>query len=134
MITREEFESASDAGRRETSEHGALSVRYDEEADRVIIELPGDMLVVFPPDSVEGLSKATVDDLQSMEITPSGLGLHIERLDWDASIPGLMAERTGSKSWMASEMGKRGGAVRTIHKSEAARLNGRLGGRPRKRT
>ena len=68
MITREEFESASDAGRRETLEHGALSVRYDEEADRVIIELPGDMLVVFPPDSVEGLAKATVADLQSMEI------------------------------------------------------------------
>ena len=134
MITDQAYAEAVAAGERESAELGALGVRYDEESNTVIVKLPGDMFLTFPPGGVQGLEKATRADLRSLRISPSGLGLRIERLDWDMSIPGLVAGRVGSQKWMAANMGRVGGLVRTLHKSEAARQNGKLGGRPPKRT
>ena len=38
----------------------------------------------------------------------------------------------GSKSWTAAQMGRSGGSARTEAKANAARDNGKRGGRPRK--
>jgi hypothetical protein len=70
--------------------------------------------------------------LSHIEITPSGLGLHWPQLDADLFVPGLIEGVFGSKSWMAREMGAKGGRTRSKAKAEAARANGKRGGRPRK--
>lgn len=132
MITEQGYLEAVRAGERESDECGARGVRYDEDAGVIVVELAGDMLLTFPPKSVQGLENATTHDLRSIQLSPSRLGLHIERLDWDISIPGLVAGRTGSQKWMASDLGRAGGLVKTFHKSEAARQNGKLGGRPKR--
>jgi hypothetical protein len=81
---------------------------------------------------VEGLQDARARDLRDIEISPSGFGLHFPRLDADIYLPGLFAGTLGSRRWMAAQLGKRGGGVRSAAKAAAARSNGKLGGRPRK--
>ncbi len=67
-----------------------------------------------------------------MELTPSGLGLHFEKLDADLWIPSLLEGVFGSRKWMAARLGAQGGKARSLAKRTAARANGALGGRPRK--
>jgi hypothetical protein len=38
----------------------------------------------------------------------------------------------GSRSWMAAQMGKKGGKSTSEAKSKSSRENGKLGGRPKK--
>ena len=76
--------------------------------------------------------RATVDQLSSIEVSPSGLGLHFPALDADVYLPGLVAGAFGSAQWMAAQLGATGGQVRTAAKVAASRMNGAKGGRPRK--
>jgi hypothetical protein len=55
----------------------------------------------FPVDIVQGLAGAEAQDLNQVEITPMGDGLHWETLDADFTIAGLLAGRFGTKKWMA---------------------------------
>jgi hypothetical protein len=65
-------------------------------------------------------------------VSPSGLGLHFPQLDADLYLPALLQGFLGSRQWMAQAMGKVGGKAVSPEKKQAARANGRLGGRPRK--
>jgi hypothetical protein len=68
-----------------------------------------------------------------LKITPSGLGVYFPRLlDTDFYIPALLEGIFGSQKWMAARLGAKGGRVKSLAKSAAARANGRLGGRPPK--
>ena len=60
----------------------------------------------------------------------AGLGLHWPVLDADIYVPALLAGVFGSRSWMASVLGAKGGKASTPEKAAAARANGRKGGRP----
>ena len=71
-------------------------------------------------------------DLQEIEISPSGFGLHFPKVDADVYLPGLLSGEVGSRRWMAAKLGQRGGSARSATKAAAARANGKLGGRPRK--
>ena len=110
-----------------------MAARYDGRQQRLVVDLNTGLTVVFPPAMVEGLQNARPRDLREIEITPSGLGLHFPRLDADIYLPGLLAGTLGSRRWMAAQLGKQGGGARTRAKAAAARANGKLGGRPRKR-
>lgn len=127
-----DFEAARKAADLEQDEYGANGVYYDSQVRKVVVTLPGEMQLTFPPYAVQGLDSATEDDLRSIELVDSGLGLRIERLDVDISIPALLKGLRGSSSWMASHMGRAGGMASTLRKSAAARENGKLGGRPPK--
>jgi hypothetical protein len=70
--------------------------------------------------------------LNRIEISPSGFGLHFPALDADLDVPGLLEGFLGSKTWMASRLGQIGGQSSSKTKKAAARANGRLGGRPKK--
>jgi hypothetical protein len=119
---------------RETMAAGprAIAARYDRRRARVVVSLDNGLELAFPPGLAEGLNTAEAADLASIEISPTGLGLHWPKLDADLYLPSLMAGIFGSPRWMAGLMGRAGGRSRTDAKTTAARENGRRGGRPRK--
>jgi hypothetical protein len=110
----------------------AVAARYDRRRARVILSLDNGLELAFPPGLAEGLDTGSAAELSSIEITPSGLGLHWPKLDADLYLPALLKGVFGSPRWMAGLMGRKGGLARTEAKGAAARENGRRGGRPRK--
>lgn len=114
--------------------HGPIAVAacYDAVADRVRVGLNIGIELAFAPAIIEGLSGATAVQLQDVEISPAGLGLHFPQLDADVYLPGLLDGILGTRAWMASHLGAEGGKVRSPAKATAARKNGERGGRPRK--
>ena len=110
----------------------AIAARYDRRLGRVVVRLDNEIDLTFPPHLAEGLERATPGDLATIEISPTGLGLHWPRLDADLYLPALIEGVFGSRRWMAGLMGRTGGRARTEAKVAAARANGQRGGRPRK--
>jgi hypothetical protein len=88
--------------------------------------------VSFSPRDAQGLEGATPSQLQKIEISASGFGIHFPRLDADLYLPALLQGFFGSRKWMASRLGQVGGTSRSVAKRAASRANGKLGGRPRK--
>ena len=86
------------------------------------------------PQDAQGLEDATPEQLRQIEISPSGFGIHFPKLDADLYIPALLEGFFGSRNWIASRLGAQGGKARSAAKANAARKNGRLGGRPKKMT
>lgn len=111
----------------------AVTARYDQQAGRVVIELDSGLEIAFRPQHAQGLENATLSDLSEIEISPSGQGLYFPTIDADLYLPALLEGFLGSKAWMAARMGQVGGRATTEAKQAAARANGRLGGRPRKK-
>jgi hypothetical protein len=108
--------------RMETARSGghAVTARFDRRRGRIVVKLNTGVELAFPA------------ELAEVEITPSGLGLHWPKLDADLYVPALMQGVFGSRRWMAQELGARGGSARSSAKSDAARANGRRGGRPKR--
>jgi predicted component of type VI protein secretion system len=110
----------------------AVSAHYDPKTRRIVVHLSSKLIVSFSPRDVEGLEDARPSQLNEIEISPSGFGVHFPALDADVYIPGLLEGLLGSKSWMASRLGQLGGQSRSRAKKIASRANGKLGGRPAK--
>jgi hypothetical protein len=79
----------------------AISARYNRSRNRVVISLDNGLELAFPPHLAEGLDKASAADLSTIEITPTGLGLHWPNLDADLWPPALLQGVFGSPGWMA---------------------------------
>jgi hypothetical protein len=133
MVTSDALKKANARAARRRA-HGPLAVaaRYDRRSGRVVVELSSGIDVMFSPDHAQGLEGAKPAQLGTIEISPSGLGLHFPKLDADLYLPALLDGWLGSRRWMAARMGERGGRASTEAKRNASRENGRLGGRPRK--
>lgn len=110
----------------------AVAVRYDRKSGRIVIDLSSKVTLAFSPRDAEGLEDATPAQLEEIEISPSGFGIHFPKLDADIYIPALLEGFLGSKKWMAARLGQIGGQSRSRAKKVAARANGKLGGRPKK--
>jgi hypothetical protein len=105
-LTDVEVDAALHRGRvLRSSEPRATNARYDRAQGRVIIDLDNDCTFTFPPRSVQGLEKASDDQISSIEILGQGYGLHWEELDVDLSLPGLMAGIFGTQTYMAQQIG-----------------------------
>lgn len=132
-ISDEVFEAANQRGKAKKAAYPCVvAVRYDRRICKVVISLASGLDLAFSPHDAQGLETARPIDLTDIQISASGLGIHFPKLDADIYIPALMEGFLGSKSWIASENGRRGGKSASGTKSAAARQNGRLGGRPRK--
>jgi hypothetical protein len=107
-----------------------LRARFNRQDGRVHVLLSSGLVVAFKASDTEGLGTATDDQLKEIEISPSGLGLHWPRIDADVYLPALLEGLLGSRRWMASSAGRKGGAATSEVKQAAARANGRRGGRP----
>ena len=133
MVTREAMKKADARGARARANGPtAVAARYDRRSGRVIVTLSSGIDVMFGPENAQGLEGAKPAQLGTIEISPSGLGLHFPKLDADLYLPPLLAGWLGSRRWMAARMGERGGQARGAAKRAASRVNGKLGGRPRK--
>jgi hypothetical protein len=99
----------------------AVAARYDRRSGRVMITLNTGAIVGFPLSVLPGLEGATPDDLHKIEVEADGYGLHVTALDADISVPVLLADQLGSTIMSHA-----------LARATASKLNGRLGGRPRK--
>ena len=114
------------------TEPRARHVRYDSKSGLVIIELTSGAFFGFPARASRWLRDASQEELANVEVSPGGDGLRWDRIDVDLSVPALIQNSFGSKTWMR-ELGRAGGRSRSHAKVRAARANGRKGGRPRKK-
>jgi hypothetical protein len=110
----------------------AISAHYDRKNGRIVIDLSSKLTLSFSPNDVQGLENAKPSQLDEIEITPSGFGIHFPKLDADLYVPGLLEGLLGSRKWMASRLGQAGGQSMSMAKRSASRVNGKLGGRPKK--
>ena len=121
-----------------TRDHGdfhvpkAVSAYYDRKSGHIVINLASKLTLSFSPRDAQGLEQAKPSQLDEIEISPSGFGIHFPRLDADLFVPGLLEGFLGSRKWMAAKLGQAGGQSRTKAKKAASRANGELGGRPKK--
>lgn len=132
-----EFQNALEAG---DNEPRAISVRFDRASKRLQIELQDGVAMMIPVSSIQGLENAKTREIEAVELLAQGYALHWPSIDVDATVPGLVAGIFGTKQWMRqiasgflSEAGRKGGSASTGAKRTAARANGKLGGRPRKK-
>lgn len=113
------------------TEARAASAVYDRSNNKIVITLTNGDYFGVSPSSIEGLHKATPEELADVHLSGCGDSIHWESLDVDYSIPGFISGVLGTKSWM-SELGRRGGQVTSLVKATTARENGKKGGRPKK--
>ena len=133
MLRRNEIKLANQRGEWMRSEFPhAVAARYDRQNRKVIIEFSSSLTLSFSPDDAQGLENARPSQLEVIELSSSGFGVHFPKLDTDLYIPGLLEGLIGSKKWMAARLGQIGGQSQSKAKKRAARANGKLGGRPRK--
>jgi hypothetical protein len=84
----------------------AVAARYDRKTGRVVIDLSSRLTVSFSRRDAEGLEGATPAGLETIEISPSGLGIHFPKLDADLYVPALLEGSLGSKRWMAARLNR----------------------------
>jgi hypothetical protein len=109
METRDDFELAKQRARKmEESVPRVVAARYIRKAGRIVLELSSRVIVSFSPGDVEGLEGAKPSQLDPIEISPSGFGIHFPAVDADVYLPGILAGFLGSKRWMASRLGRIG--------------------------
>ncbi|MEP0917845.1 DUF2442 domain-containing protein [Leptolyngbya sp. DQ-M1] len=116
-----------------STEPCAESVKFYPRKLQYTIALTNAAQFSFPVSLLRELAEASIEELSDVHLSGDGGSIHWEILDVDFSISGLVTRILGTKLSMI-ELGRQGGKKRTIAKSEAARQNGKKGGRPRKET
>jgi hypothetical protein len=116
--------------RREISgEPRVVGARFDKETARVLVEFGNGCLFGFPVWMVPGTSRATPRELEQIQLEPCGEAVIWEDLNADTHVIGTMMEAFHLKAQAAKYLG----SATSPAKAEAARENGKKGGRPRKR-
>jgi len=110
----------------------AVGVAFLPERHRVWIELNNGLEVTFDPERYQELVGAEPEQLAEVEVSGRGSAIYFPRLDASIYVPGLMQGLTGTKRWMAQQLGREGGKAKSAAKAASSAANGRLGGRPRK--
>ena len=92
----DKFELANRRGERmRASVPKAIAVHYDRASGRITIHLNSGLDVRFSPHDAQGLENAKPSQLDAIEISPSGLGIHFPKLDAD-----LYLQSLGGISWV----------------------------------
>ena len=108
----------------------AHSLRYERAQRRFVLELTNGVQLRVPVASLAALNGATDSQLAKATLSPSGSGIHVEALDADFSVPGIIESSVG-RDLAARAFAAAGGRARSQAKVLAARANGAKGGRPR---
>jgi hypothetical protein len=110
----------------------AATATYDRVAHRINVELIDGGQFAVPAWRIPELRHAPVEDVEAVEVSPSGEALHWERLNADYRVPELLLALIGPTAWR-SELARVAGRVSSPRKRRAAKKNGAKGGRPRKK-
>lgn len=110
----------------------ATAVRYRTALQKIEITLNNGVVLLIPASLLQGLDKATPSQLRRCEILARGTWLRWDDVDADFGVEGIAGGIFGTKAWM-SAIGRNAGRVKSERKAAASRLNGKKGGRPRKR-
>ncbi len=110
----EQLKRAEARGRkmRET-EPRAAAAHYDPAAGRVVIDLANGCAYAFPAQRVQDLQGASEEDLANVEVDGAGFNLHWPKLDVDLYVPALVAGVFGTRAWIARELARVAGRVRS---------------------
>ncbi len=108
----------------------ATHFRFDPETRLFSISASDGSRIDFPVSKIRELQNASDKEIESAYITKAGDAIHWDGLDAHYTVAGLAANIFGTQEWM-SELGKKGGSRTSPAKANAARFNGRKGGRPR---
>ena len=100
--------------------------------DSLVLKMSNNRRKLIPREEIQGLSDAPPESLSNIEVSPNGTSLRWPLLDVDLYVPPLLQGIVGTREWM-KHLGRQGGSAITPAKGRASRLNGRKGGRPRKR-
>ncbi len=86
------------------TEPRADRISYDEAQDAIVIYLKSDLFIGIPHRLIQGLDRATSEELQDFWITSNGDAVHWDNLDASFSIPGLVSGIYGTQNWMTELM------------------------------
>lgn len=110
----------------------AISAHYDAKSGHIVIKLSSKLILSFSPYDAQGLENAKPFQLDPIQITPSGFGIHFPKLDADLYVPALLEGFLGSKKWMASRLGHAGGQSRSGPRGRLPEKMENLGEGPKK--
>jgi hypothetical protein len=128
-----QLHKAARAGRlAEKVESRAATVRYVRSSRKLVVTLRSGVVVTIPIALLPYFEGATERQITDVDVSPLGRGLRWKALDLDLSVPALLARTLEPPAAMA-ELGRIGGSRTSRAKAQAARENGKKGGRPRKR-
>lgn len=76
----------------------AVGAYYDTRVQQIVVQLSSRLELRFSPEDAAGLEHASSADLDRIEITGSGFGIHFPCLAVDLSVPAVLLGRLGSDS------------------------------------
>lgn len=120
------------------SEIRAVSVSFNQDNRRLVLDLNNGATLLLPVDLMQNLRDASNKDLSEVELWSNGSALHWETLDADFRVPELLQGVFGGKAWMRSlrehyqEIGAKGGKTTSEAKRKSSAENGKKGGRPKR--
>jgi hypothetical protein len=129
VTTDAEIEAALERAKARDSDPLAQTVEHIPTLNLLIVGLSNRRRLVLPVEDVQGLDRATHEQIQNYELLGRGTGIRFPDLDVDLYVPALIEGVYGNRRWMA-QLGKKGGRAKTEAKRRAARANGAKGGRP----
>ena len=138
QISDAEYAAALAAGRTEAeTEIRAQAVRYVSERDAVEIVTNRNAGFLIPRQWIGALQDVPTEELSKLEVWPDGSAIELEDRDVHISVHGLLTAILPAmlpSRTVAAIFASRGGQATSRAKRLSSRVNGRKGGRPRKRT
>jgi len=131
VTTNAEIDAALKKAKLHDNDPLAQTVEHIPALNLLIVGLSNGRRLVLPVEDVQGLSKATHEQIQNYELLRGGTGISFPELDVDLYVPALIEGVYGNRRWMA-QLGKKGGAAKSEAKRRAAQANGAKGGRPKR--
>ncbi|MFJ2711878.1 DUF2442 domain-containing protein [Pseudomonas sp. NPDC087346] len=130
-LTEEMLEASIKRGEaRQASSLQAVSVTFEKAS--LVIRFEDGSGVLLPVDRYPEFDGFDTDDYENLKVGFAGTALCHEGKDLDVSIAGLISASPSLMTMAASVVASRNGRQSSAAKSEAARANGKKGGRPRK--
>jgi|ERR1700693_585816 len=127
MPTKADIERGRRLGQWLHQHQNATAVRYLTRKDAIEIKMVSGIVFTIPRKRIRWFADVEPRVMRKIGLFAFGAALEIEELDLQVSIAGMLHRLLGF------DHSERGGMARTPAKVRAARLNGRKGGRPKKR-